>query len=329
MQQVKKQQVRKLSFVLNLPDNWIRAHKWFLLIKEENLYETVSETLHGRFCPPPHHDPTWHSKDLADGEFDPMIAELEIYRKKTRDHMMTFNTHGNHYFRTLIPAWVLADANATSANSSHTLKKQVCEGKKKLLETASCARAEHLVEFIKNFEEDWTNAEDIFNKTKESIVISEKDRIREIVTLGMVQCLLEKIQSKNGTACKTSGEADDEINDCETQNINTTRYEIDYACSPEKPVHPVVKVFPGQQSEFRTHYYSKIESHGFCFSADKFDTADVVTPVTTTHETPSIPEGRHLSQFPMDDISTVCSFVTFGNDPRHVKPVFQHPYALD
>jgi hypothetical protein len=288
--------------------NWIRAKKWAELLTGERRYTSISTNLHGRFCPPT--GLTWHSKDLTDADINAMVPALETYRTTTVTHMMTFNERGDKYFRVLIPAWEEADTIATQKNASHMLKKGQCEGKKRLLETASCTRAEHHVDFIKNFEEDWTFAEDIFNKTKESIVISEKDRIREIVTLEMVKCLLEKIKIKNGTACNSTGDGDEEIKDCETRTVNTTVYEIDYECSPEKPVHPIVKVFPGQPTEYWTHRYFEIESHGFCFT----DQVGVVDKVN--------------NQFPMDAISTSCSFVTFGNDPLHTKPVFQYPYVL-
>lgn len=286
--------------------NWVRAQKWSLLLTGERRYTTISTTLHGRFCPPG--APTWHSKDLTDADINAMVPALETYRTTTVTHMMTFNERGAKYFRVLIPEWEVADGIATTKNASHMLKKGQCEGKKRLLETASCTRAEHHVDFIKNFEVDWTFAEDIFNKTKESIVISEKDRVREIVTLEMVKCLLEKIKSKNGTKCKDAEDGDEEIKDCETRTVNTTKYEIDYECSPEKPVHPIVKVFPGQPTEYWTHRYFEIESHGFCFT----DQVGVVDKVN--------------NQFPMDDISTSCTFVTFGNDPLHTKPVFQRTY---
>jgi len=288
--------------------NWIRAQKWALLLAGEKSYTSISTSLHGRFCPDT--GVTWHTKDLTDAEINAMVPELVAYRSSTVTKMMTFNERGAKYIRVLIPEWEEADGIATTKNASHMLKKTQCEGKKKLLETASCSRAEHHVDFIKNFEVDWTFAEDVFNKTKESIVISEKDRIREIVTLEMVKCLLEKIKAKNGTKCKDAEDGDEEIKDCETRTVNTTIYEIDYECSPDKPVHPIVKVFPGQPTEYWTHRYFDIESHGFCFT----DQDGVVDKVN--------------NQFPMEDISTSCNFVTFGNNPLHTRPVFQHPYVL-
>jgi len=288
--------------------NWVRAQKWALLLAGEERYTSISTQLHGRFCPPT--GVTWHTRDLTDADINAMVPELQSYRSSTVTKMTTFNTRGAKYFRVLIPEWKVANDIAETKNASHLLKKTTCEGKKRSLETASCSRAEHHVDFIKNFEEDWTFAEDVFNKTKESIVISEKDRIREIVTLEMVKCLLNKIKGKNGTKCKDAEDGDEEIKDCETRTVNTTKYEIDYECSPEKPVHPIVKVFPGQPTEYWTHRYFDIESHGFCFT-DKTGVVDKVN-----------------NQFPMDAISTSCNFVTFGNNPLHTRPVFQHPYVL-
>jgi len=263
--------------------------------------------------------PWFSNPELFEGDTNPMVAELEDYRKATRGQvgqvgtfghptltMMTFNQRGKEYFQK-IELWVTADGIATTSNSSHVLKKGQCEGKKTSLETASCTRAEHHVAFIKDFEEDWAFSEDIFNRTKESIVISEKDRIREIVTLGMVKCLLEKIKSKNGTACASVGEADEEIQDCETSTVNTTRYEIDYECSPDRPVHPIVKVFPGQPTEYSTRWYSVIENHGFCFSEEHTDAVH--------------------NKFPMDAIHTSCSFVTWPDTLP--QPVFEFPYTLE
>jgi len=285
--------------------NWIRAEAWAKLLSGERTYTQISTTIHGRFCPP--RAVTWHSKDLTDEEINPMVAQLQEYRSTTVTKMMKFNTDGAKYFRVLIPAWILTDNTAQSANQSHMNKKTTCEGLKTVLETSSCTRAQHHATFLHNFRVEWTSAEEIFNETKLNIVSAEKDRIREVVTLGMVQCLLKKIESKNGTACKTTGEADEEIQDCETKNITTTRWEIDYPCAPDQPVPPIIKVFPGQPTHYWTYRYSTIESHGFCFTdeAGKVDKVNNQFPMKVIFNKDSCPLGtvdpNHL-EFPLPEV---------------------------
>jgi len=286
--------------------NWIRAQAWIALMRGEHKYTEISEHIHGRFCPPS--TPTWHSKDLTDADINPMVVKLEEYRHTTVSKMMTFNTDGDLYFRKLIPAWILTDDTANSANNSHMAKKTKCETSKSKLETSSCTRAQHHADFINNFRVEWDSAIIIFNKTKENVVSAEKDRIREVVTLGMVQCLLKKIESKNGTACASVGEADDEIKDCETKTVITTRYEIDYPCAPEEPEIPIIKVFPGQPTQYWKYRYSTIESHGFCFT-DADGVVDQVNnqfPMNVIHNKDSCPlayvHPAYL-EFPLPEVS--------------------------
>jgi len=245
--------------------NWKRAEKWRKLIIGENEYIEISTVLHGRFCPTEGIE-TWHTKELTDEEINDMVPALESYRTKTVKKMVKYNELGAEYFRVLIPAWEVADETAKKANKTHMDRKFTCETLKKTLETKSCVRAQHHAELIKVFEEEWHAAELILNKTKENVVLTEKDRVREFVTLHMVKCLLKKIESRNGTRCDEVGEAENEIKDCETRDVVTVELEIDYPCSPEKPEHPPIKVYPGQPEEYWVFRYTQIESHGFCFT---------------------------------------------------------------
>jgi len=283
--------------------NWKRAERWTKLLRGEKRYEEISTTLHGRFCPPT--GITWHSKDLSDEDINAMVPALETYRTTTVTKMMKYNDLGAVYFRELIPAWEVTDVTADKANTTHMKKKMVCEGKKTVLETSSCLRAQHHADFIVTFEIEWTSSEDIFNKTKEAIVGSEKDRMRECLTLEVVKCLLKKIEGKNGTKCNSTGEADDEIKDCETKHYTEQcPLEIDYPCSPPRPEIPIIKVFPGQPTQYWQYRYSAIESHGFCFT-DKDGVVDKVFnqfPMNVIHNKNACPlaavDAKHL-EFPL------------------------------
>jgi len=285
--------------------NWQRAVKWTQLLRGEHKYEEISKVLHGRFCPPT--GVTWHSKDLSDDEINAMVPALESYRTTTVTRMMKYNDLGAEYIRVLIPAWEVKDKKADRANTTHMKKKIECEGLKTVLETSSCTRAQHHADFIVNFEIEWTSSEGIFNKTKEAIVGSEKDRMRECLTLEVVKCLLKKIEGKNGTKCNTTGEADDEIKDCETRHYTEQcPLEIDYPCAPEPPVHPIIKVFPGQPKNYWEYRYSAIESHGFCFT-NKDGVVDKVFnqfPMNTIHNKNACPlaavDAKHL-EFPLPE----------------------------
>lgn len=285
--------------------NWKRAEKWTKLLRGEHQYSEISTVLHGRFCPPT--GVTWHSKDLSDEDINAMVPALETYRTKTVTKMMKYNELGAEYFRVLIPAWEVTDKKADRANTTHMNKKTECEGLKTLLETSSCTRAQHHADFIVNFEIEWVSSEDIFNKTKEGIVGSEKDRMRECVTLEVVKCLLKKIESKNGTKCKDTDEADKEIEDCETSDATSCKpLVIDYPCAPEPPLHPIIKVFPGQPKHYWEYRYSAIESHGFCFT-NKDGVVDKVNnqfPMTVIHNKNACPlapvDAKHL-EFPLPE----------------------------
>jgi len=285
--------------------NWKRAERWTELLRGEHKYEVISTVLHGRFCPPT--GVTWHSKDLSDADINAMVPALESYRTTTVTKMMKYNDLGAEYFRVLIPAWEVTDKKANKANITHMYKKKTCEDAKHNLERASCTRAQHHADFIVNFEIEWTSSEDIFNKTKEAIVGSEKDRMRECVTLEVVKCLLTKIESKNGTKCNSTGEADDEIQDCETRHVKECKdLEIDYPCAPEPPLHPIIKVFPGQPKHYWEYRYSAIESHSFCFT-DKDGVVDKVNnqfPMFVIHNKGLCPlapvDAKHL-EFPLPE----------------------------
>jgi len=287
--------------------NWERAEKWTALLRGERKYEVISTTLHGRFCPPT--GLTWHSKDLSDEDINAMVPALQSYRTSTVTKMMKFNDLGAVYFRELIPAWQVADTKADRANTTHMNKKTECEGLKTVLETSSCTRAQHHADFIVNFEIEWTSSEDIFNKTKEAIVGSEKDRKRECVTLEVVKCLLKKIELRNGTKCNSTDDADEEIKDCETKDATEEEcpLTIDYPCAPEPPVHPIIKVFPGQPKHYWEYRYSAIESHGFCFT-NKDGVVDKVNnqfPMTVIHNKNACPlapvDAKHL-EFPLPEV---------------------------
>jgi len=275
-----------------------RADAWATLKLEENHYIGVSRDIHGRFCPTI--GDTWHTRhdgvskvldpghmtgDIwTPGDINPMVADLEKYRSGSTKKMETFAEKGTDYFAE-IPLWEETERLALAANTSHTDKKEVCDGLQKTLEEKSCARAQHHAEFIKVFLEEWNAAELIMNKTKDNIVVTEADRVREFVTLNMVECLLTKISARNGTRCEESGEAEAEIQNCESQDVTTEELEIDYPCAPEMPDHMQIKVFPGQPEAFWTSYYTPIESHGFCFS-DKPGHVDHVTDTRLNNQFP-------------------------------------------
>jgi len=290
-----------------------RADAWTALIGGERHYTDVSKDIHSRFCPST--GDTWHTRhDGMDkvldpghmtgdiwtpGDINPMVVDLEKYRSGSAKKMESFVEKGTDYFA-LIPKWEETEKLASAANTTHMEKKQDCDKLQKTLEEKSCARAQHHSEFIKVFLEEWNAAELIMNKTKDNIVVTEADRVREFVTLNMVECLLTKIAARNGTRCEESGEAEAEIQNCESQDVTTEELEIDYPCAPEMPNHMKIKVYPGQPKAFWTSYYTPIENHGFCFS-EKPGHVDYVT------------DTRENNQFPMPVIhNTECELVDYS-----------------
>jgi hypothetical protein len=286
--------------------NWIRATKWKILINAERVYEGHAETLHGRFCPPG--AATWHSKNLHEDEINPMVTGLVEYRRITKDVMMKFNVKGDYYFRTTIVEWMEADTIAQKANDTHLVKRTECNNYKKILEEKSCIRAQHHAQIIATFEEEFTAAELILNKTKENVAISEADRIREFVTLNMVQCLLKKIEEKNGTKCdESTDEADTIIKNCETSTVVTIHLEIDYPCSPDRPNHDPIKCYPGTPVCYREERYKVIEEFGFCFSDHEEDKVHNNFPMPAIHnkDCKIIDVSKHLGEETKETKDTV------------------------
>jgi hypothetical protein len=192
-----------------------------------------------------------------------MVPGLWEYRRVTKDIMIRFNVKGDYYFRTTIIEWMESDKVAMKANASHLVKRTECNSKKKILEQKSCARAQHHAQIIDTFETEFLAAETTFNKTKENIAVSEKDRIREFVTLKVVQCLLKKIEDRNSTKCdEETDEADEIIKNCETTDVITIHLEIDYPCSPPRPCHDPVKCYPGTPICYRKEHFRSIEDFG-------------------------------------------------------------------
>lgn len=139
---------------------------------------------------------------------------------------------------------------------------EVCDGNQASLENAACAHANKVRQVREDFALNWQAARLEYEGAVEVVKRMYEDRVHEVLALGVVQCLLNRVTIRNGRPCESTDEATAEFTHCEEERlvVDITWLNHTYHCEqdppqpfclcpvlPEIPSHPCSQQFVRQE----------------------------------------------------------------------------------
>lgn len=142
------------------------------------------------------------------------------------------------------------DAQVSICDGSHTHldeKTNECNGKQAALEQNACHRATGIEQSLREFHTTWASLHASYQGVTDLVYNQTEDRHQEYKTLKVVECLLDRIDQRNGLPCdQSSGEVDSEMLTCHEQGEDI---EICTEAPEICPTYPAPPATPGPCGE--------------------------------------------------------------------------------
>lgn len=213
---------------------------WRSFVREEREVRGYETTLKGHLCQPNGTLATW--RDQAENKMEPWLTFMDSWMRDAA-----------------------YDIKIVDCERKYTLlegQTEVCDDNQASLENAACVHANKVREVREEFAFNWRAARLEYERAVEVVKRMYEDRVQEVLTLGVVQCLLDRVTIRNGRPCETTEEATAEFTHCEEERlvVDITWLNHTYHCEqdppqpfclcpvlPEIPSHPCSQQFVQQE----------------------------------------------------------------------------------
>merc|ERR1719265_2315835 len=171
---------------------------WRDFVTEEREFREYEARLTGHLCQPNGTLATW--RDQAELRMDPWLTFMASYV-------------GDETY----------DLKRPDCERQYSLlegQTEVCDGNQASLENAACVHANKVREVREEFAANWRAARLKYERAVEVVKQMYEDRVQEVLTLGVVQCLLDRVRERNGRPCdESTDEATEEFTHCEEERL--------------------------------------------------------------------------------------------------------------
>jgi len=177
----------------------------------------IHDQIDGHFCPEGTNG-TLHSFRVASV---PLMDEyirikLDCDQKETNYDNVLCDSNGHDFAHDVL---ALTEAPVSIHNLLDT-RSSLCNAVQTNLEEKSCGLAIKIDEVGRDLHQDFADRLSRFSEDTARVGAQQKDRHQEYCTLVTVECLLNRVHDLNGRPCDDENGVDDEVAQCEAEQIN-------------------------------------------------------------------------------------------------------------
>lgn len=192
---------------------------WLNWLRLEGELRQIHDRIHEHFCPPDANG-TLHSFRVASvpwmRDYMDKKVEVDTAERLYDEYVPTCVEHHNNL----------------DARSSQ------CNGLQGQLEGVTCNLCGLIRDSLQEFDTDYAEATQEYDRVKAVVEEEEADRHREFVTLEVVKCLLDRVHELNGRPCDEANGVDTEVTHCEERHQLNVCSEKPVLCIIYPPVPP-------------------------------------------------------------------------------------------